>query len=168
MQSYNSLFAVCTSQAPQLARRSSQDTLFDTNTKFSTHNSQLAVHRIQLASHFPFTDATSHASQLLVPTQLLIVHRSRFAARCSYLQYVFHNSPITFCRAQPTLESVNCSQCTILFMIHNSQCSLLNSADHHAQKATRTKKRVPIVTLLIEDFGTQITSQNKYHHPNSY
>ena len=38
MQNYKSLFAVCTSQAPQLALRSFQDTLFDTNAKCSTHD----------------------------------------------------------------------------------------------------------------------------------
>ena len=83
---HNSPFAACSSHAPQLSPWNFQDNCFDPNAKFTPQNWLFPVHRTQLPSHLDLRVATYHVSQLVVHIQLLIVHRSRFAACCSYVQ----------------------------------------------------------------------------------
>ena len=63
-----------------------QDNCSEANAVFTPHDSQFAAQRKQLPWHWDIIVATYHVSKLVVHIQLLIVHRSRFAACCSYVQ----------------------------------------------------------------------------------
>ena len=147
---HNSPFAACSSHAPQLPPWNFQGNCFDPNAKFTPQNSQFPVHRTQLPFHLVLGVATYHASQLVVHIQLLIVHLSRFAACCSYVQWLFTPHRLRF-----ALHNLLCNlyivQCRVPLMIRISQCTLLNSPDPRAHRATQ-KKPVCIMTLAIEDF----------------
>ena len=111
-KTHNSPFAACSSHAPQLSPWNFQDNCPDPNAKFTSHDAQFAVHRTQFPFRFDLIVATYHVSKLGVHIQLLIVHRSRIAACCSYLQCIVHNTPFTFCPAQPSLQTLH-SECLV-------------------------------------------------------
>ena len=120
MQNYNSPFAVCPSQAPQLSLRSFEK-LFSTPT-FSTYSSKFGVHRGTFLSEMQLP--TFRSSQCTLKCCLVIVKRSQHVAA---VKYVSNNSPISWCRARAAVQSVHRSECAVLFMMRNAQCSLLNT-----------------------------------------